>query len=88
MTFDDYQKNFKINDNMVREIVAMGDKFGVPYDQEGYQKSEVIIKAIVKATIARNVWGREAYYPVINEINEIFQEALKLFDEAEALASM
>jgi carboxyl-terminal processing protease len=88
MTFDDYQKNFKINDNMVREIVALGDKFGVPYDQEGYQKSEVIIKAIVKATIARNVWGREAYYPVINEINEIFQEALKLFDEAEALASM
>jgi carboxyl-terminal processing protease len=88
MTFDDYHKNFKINDNMVKEMVAMGKKFGVPYDQEGYQKSETIIKAIVKATIARNVWGREAYYPVINEINEIFLEALKLFDEAEALASM
>lgn len=88
MSFDEYHTKFKINDNMVKEMVSMGDKLGVPYDEEGFQKSEIIIKAIVKATIARNVWGREAYYPVINEINEIYQEALKLFEEAEALASM
>jgi carboxyl-terminal processing protease len=60
----------------------------MPYDQEGFEKSEKVIKAIVKASIARNVWGRESYYPIINEINEIYLEALKLFDEAEELASM
>ena len=56
------------------------------YDEAGYKKSETLIKAIAKASIARNVWGRESYYPIINEINEIFQEALTLFDEAETLA--
>jgi carboxyl-terminal processing protease len=88
MTFDDYLNNFTIDEKMVKELVALGERFDVPYDEEGYKRSEAIIKAIVKASIARNVWGRESYYPIINEINEIYLEALKLFDEAEALASM
>lgn len=88
MNYDEYRNDFEINDKMVKDLIALGEQFGVPYEEEGFQKSEVIIKAIVKATIARNVWGRESYYPIINDINEIFQEALKLFEEAEELASM
>ncbi len=88
MAFDDYVKSFKIDEGMVKDMVDLGEKFGVPYNDEDYKKSETIIKAIVKASIARNVWGRESYYPIINDVNEIFQGALKLFDEAEALASM
>jgi carboxyl-terminal processing protease len=87
MDFEDYLNDFEVDKNMVKDLTDLGEKFGVPYDQEGFEKSEQIIKAIVKASIARNVWGRESYYPIINEINEIYQEALKLFDEAEALAS-
>jgi carboxyl-terminal processing protease len=88
MSFDDFRDNFEIDKKMVSDLVALGEKFGMPYDQEGFEKSEKVIKAIVKASIARNVWGRESYYPIMNEINEIYLEALKLFDEAEELASM
>ena len=55
-------------------------------DEEGYKRSEKLIKTLVKASIARNAYGRESYYPIVNDINEIFQEALNLFDEAETLA--
>ena len=85
--YDDYLKNFEINDKMIGELEALGEKFGVEYDQEGYERSETTIKTLVKASIARNAWGREGYYPIINEINEIFQESLALFDEAETLAA-
>ena len=34
----------------------------------------------LKAQIARKVWGNEGLYPIMNETNEIFQQALKLFD--------
>ncbi len=88
MKFDDYLNNFEIDDNMMKDLMAMGEKLGVKPDEAGLKKSETVIKAIVKASIARNVWGRESFYPVINEINEIFQEALKHFDDAEALAAM
>jgi hypothetical protein len=40
----------------------------------------------VKATLARNIWDREKYYPIINELNETFIAALDYFDEAEQLA--
>lgn len=88
MDFEEYRTGFEIDQKMVKELAKLGEQFGVPYDEEGFEKSEEIIKAIVKASIARNVWGRESYYPIINDINEIYLEALKLFDQAEELASM
>lgn len=87
MGFEDYLKTFEINDKMMSDLERLGEKFGVDYDQEGYERSEVTIKTLVKASIARNAWGREGYYPIINDINEIFQESLSLFDEAETLAA-
>jgi carboxyl-terminal processing protease len=35
----------------------------------------------VKAQIARKFWGNGGYYPVINETNEVFLQATKLFDK-------
>ena len=87
MEFSKFLSDFEVTDKMVKEMVAMGEKFGVKYDEEGFSRSESLIKTITKASIARNAWGRESYYPVINDINEIFQEALNLFDEAETLAA-
>ena len=87
MEFEQFRSDFDIDDKMIEEIISQGEKFGVEYDEVGYTRSETLIKTLVKASIARNAWGREAYYPVINDINEIFQEALDLFDEAETLAA-
>ena len=86
MDFDKFLKDFEMDDKMIKDFVALGEKLGVEYDAEGFERSEQVIKTIVKASIARNAWGRESYYPIINDINEIFQEALNLFDEAETLA--
>ena len=87
MGFEDYLKNFEIDEKMMNDFEAMGEKFGVEYDKVGFARSETTIKTLVKASIARNVWGRESYYPIINDINEVFQEALNLFEEAENLAA-
>lgn len=87
MEFSKYLSDFEIDEKMEKDLIALGEKFGVEYDEEGYKRSESLIKIIAKASIARNAWGRESYYPVINDINEIFQESLSLFDEAETLAA-
>lgn len=87
MGFDDYLKNFEIDEKMINDLEALGEKFGVEYDKVGFERSETTIKTLVKASIARNTWGRESYFPIVNDINEIFQESLALFDEAETLAS-
>jgi len=87
MEFSQFLSDFEIDEKMSKDLIAMGEKFGVEYDEEGFKRSGSLIKVITKASIARNIWGRESYYPVINDINEIFQEAITLFDEAETLAT-
>ncbi|MCK5368819.1 MAG: peptidase S41, partial [Cyclobacteriaceae bacterium] len=87
MGFEDYLKNFEIDEKMISDLEALGEEFGVEYDKNGFERSETTIKTLVKASIARNAWGRESYFPIVNDINDIFQESLALFDEAETLAA-
>jgi carboxyl-terminal processing protease len=75
-----------VDDSMLKEIVDMGRKSGVEYDETDFNTSKNLIQTVVKATLARNIWDREKYYPIINELNETFVAALDYFDEAEKLA--
>jgi carboxyl-terminal processing protease len=34
----------------------------------------------VKALIARRIWKNDGYFQVLNESNEVLQQALQLFD--------
>ncbi|RMH68490.1 MAG: S41 family peptidase [Bacteroidetes bacterium] len=43
-------------------------------------------ETMLKAYIARQIYGSEAVPPIINTIDPVFQEALQLWDRAEALA--
>jgi carboxyl-terminal processing protease len=86
MTWEDFRKDFRITQSMLDEIVARGEEAGVEYNEEEFKTSEKLIRTVVKASLARNIWDREKYYPIINEMNETFQIALGLFDEAEQLA--
>ena len=85
MGFESFRKDFAVDDKIQKDIIALGEKLGVDYDAEGYKRSELLIKTLLKASIARNAYGRESYYPIVNDVNEIFQESLKLFDEAQEL---
>lgn len=85
MGFDEYHDNFEVTDRMLDELIALGNKNKAPYNEEQFQRSKELIKIYVKAFIARGIWKSDGFYPIFNETNEIFQQALKLFPEAEKL---
>jgi len=85
MGFESFRTDFVVDDKIQKEIISLGEKLGVDYDAEAYKRSELLIKTLLKASIARNAYGRESYYPIVNDVNEIFQESLKLFGEAQEL---
>jgi carboxyl-terminal processing protease len=88
MQFADYRKNFVVNEKMLNDLIKLAESADVPFDSDGFERSKDLIKTIIKAQIARSVWKNEGYFPIINETNEILQQALKLFDEAEKLTSL
>lgn len=78
--------NFQVTDKMLKELTTMAMTNNVELDEEGFNKSKELIKLYSKAYIARNIWNNEGFYPIFNQQNEVFKEALKLFDKAETLA--
>ena len=87
MEYQDYYDTFEVSDKMLNEIASMAKEADVKYEEEDYLKAKDRLQEQVKALVARSVWGDEGAYPIYNKNNKIFQEALKLFDQAEKLAS-
>ncbi|UJP64964.1 S41 family peptidase [Mongoliitalea daihaiensis] len=86
MSFEDYYNKFKVSDDMLQALIKMGEKNKVKYDEKDFKKSKEYLRVLVKAHMGRNVFDDNAFYKVINDINEIYLQAVNLFDEAEKLA--
>ncbi|HEX8061133.1 MAG TPA: S41 family peptidase [Cyclobacteriaceae bacterium] len=85
MGYEDYRKNFEVSDDMLSQMVTLGKRAGVQPDPQDLQTHKASIKNFLKAEIARRVWGNDGYYPILNENNEILQQAIKLFDKVPEL---
>jgi len=86
MGMEGFINNFQVTEKMLNELTSLAKTNNVEFDEEGFNKSKELIKLYSKAYIARNIWNNEGFYPIFNQQNEIFLEALKLFDRAESLA--
>jgi len=87
MSLAEFKNNFRVSDAMLKELIRIGETVDVTFNEEQYLISKPLIINRVKSFIARSVWNNEGWYKIANEYNEIFQEALTQFDEAEHLAS-
>ncbi|MGM0581242.1 MAG: S41 family peptidase [Bacteroidota bacterium] len=86
MGMEGFINNFQVTDKMLNELTNLAKTNDVEFNEEGFNKSKDLIKLYSKAYIARNIWNNEGFYPIFNQQNEVFLEALKLFDRAESLA--
>ncbi len=86
MSFDEFYNDFTVSDAMLNTLVKTGEKYDVAYNEKYFNKSKVYLKTLLKAHMARNIYDDNAFYKVINDINEVYQQAIKLLDKAENLA--
>jgi carboxyl-terminal processing protease len=90
MKFEDFKNNFVISEQMMKEIVDNGKAAGVQPDEAEYNRSRDFIRTQLKALIARSVWKsgsgstglNNEYYQVMASNDEIYKQALNLFDRA------
>jgi carboxyl-terminal processing protease len=78
--FDKFYSSFSVTDAMLNDLVKLGQRKKVKPDYDELRERKKIFQIHVKAQIARKLWGNEGLYPIMNETNEIFQQAMKLFD--------
>jgi carboxyl-terminal processing protease len=65
---------------MLAELVKVGERNKVRADRRELMKKKDLFQVHIKAQIARKLWGNDGFFPVINETNEVFLNAIKMFD--------
>ncbi len=83
---ENFVDSFTINQDIIKQFIQFGEENGVPFNAEEFQLAETLINSHIKAYIGRNIFGNEAFFPVINKDDPTIQRALELFDSEKMVA--
>lgn len=82
-TFEKYRESFEVTADMIDEIVAKGEKAGVPKQEDHLKATLPTFRMSVKALIARDVWDMNEMYQIFNADNRPLQEAVRALRDGE-----
>ena len=82
-SFDEYNKGYEVGPDVLKLFLDKAKDAKVEYDDAQYQECLPIFKIQLKAMIARLLWGMDAYYQVIQELDETIQRAVKFMETGE-----
>ena len=86
MSLDQYYQDYKVSDAMLMELAEFGKKNKVEFDAKDFNKSKEYLRILVKAHLGRQIYDDNAFYRVINDINEVYLQAMNLFGEADRIS--
>ena len=84
--FENFLEHFVVSDQMIEQLVKVGQRNKVKPDYKDLREKKKLFQVHMKAQVARKIWGNDGFYPVFNNTNEIFQQAIKLFDHIPELS--
>jgi carboxyl-terminal processing protease len=85
---EDFRKNFVVTESMMQSLIALAAKKDTPYNERDYKQDERYFKNMVKATLARQIWGWKAQTSILILEDMVLKEALNLFPKAKTLANL
>lgn len=81
--FESFKKEFEVNESMLKDLVDLAEKNKITFNEIEFNRSKPFIKMFIKSQIARSVWDNKGFYPIFNESNEIFIEAVKILEKGD-----
>lgn len=69
---------FEVTDEMMAEIIEQAEKEGVEFNQEQYDTSLPLLKAIVKGYVANDIFKGQCYIRAVNPYNPVYVRALEI----------
>lgn len=82
-SFEEFNMGYQVGPDVIRLFQDKARDAKVEFDEEQYQESLPIFRTQLKATIARMIWGMNAYFQVIQDLDETIQRAVKYMETGE-----
>ncbi len=74
-SYTEYRRDFKISDALLERFIKYSEDKGVARDPLGIRASKDVLKTRIKAYVARNIWGNDGYYSIMNGDDNVLREA-------------
>ena len=76
-----FKKGYELSDTMVKRLKGLAAEEKIEWNDEEFERSRLLIALQLKALIARDLYDSSAFYRIINEENDIFQEGLRVITD-------
>ena len=73
-----YKLGYVLPESIFVKMKNMAIDDGIEWNKEQFELSERLMSVQLKALMARDLYDQSAYYMIINDINEVFQEGLRV----------
>jgi carboxyl-terminal processing protease len=83
-----FRSSFEVTDEMLADFRAYLKKNDLKIVEQELEKDLPFIKTRLKATLARNFWNNEGWYPLMLQVDAQYQKALSLLPEAAKIARL
>ncbi|MBI9066825.1 MAG: S41 family peptidase [Salinivirgaceae bacterium] len=76
--FDAFVNDYKITDEFLSNLIEYAKEQKLEFNEEEYNKSLEHLKINLKALIARDVWSTSEFFQIVNEVDPIYNQAVKV----------
>ena len=78
INFEDYESSFEVGDEFIEKLREEALKAEITVDEDQISLSTPLIKRVIKARIAGDVWTTNEYYKIIDAENRMLQKAVEI----------
>lgn len=77
-----FKKGFEMTDEFLVEMTNyFANEGGINFEEKDFATSKEFISLRFKALLARSVWDPEAFYIIINDLNESLKKAIEVLED-------
>lgn len=76
-----FKTNFSVSETIEEKLKKLAAEEKVDWDEEQFQKSKPLMFTQIKALMARDLYDSSAFYHIINDESDIFNEGLKIISD-------
>jgi carboxyl-terminal processing protease len=76
--FADFDKKYEVDEALFEALLSYAEKQKLPRNNDDIALSAPEIKVVLKAYIARILWGTNEYFAIVNKHDKVIQKALEI----------
>ncbi len=80
-TFEEFQTDFHVTNEVLEELVKAGEKEKIKRDDESLKVSGAIIARQIKALVARDIYDTGSYYQIMLEDDKEVEKAIEVLSD-------